>query len=46
MMDSYQFSFGFGRVDLGANMEISFANLLKFVSLFTSSSQVLFLSLP
>ncbi len=42
MMDSYQFSLGLGRVALGANMEISFANLLKLVSLFTSSYQVFF----
>lgn len=42
LMDSYQFSIGLGRVNLGANMEIGFANLCKLVSLFSSSYRVLF----
>ncbi|MBI9094579.1 MAG: EpsG family protein [Sphaerochaeta sp.] len=43
-MDSYQFTFGFGRPEFGAagDMEIGFANLCKVTSLISSSYQVFF----
>lgn len=43
-MDSYQFTFGFGRPEFGAagDMEIGFANLCKVISLLSSSYQVFF----